>query len=58
MSAISMTGIGSQYLPSAATVAYALASSSGTVSVTPMVNGPNRCDFFGSEVISRSFELR
>src|SRR6266508_2484749 len=37
---ISTTGIGSQYLPSAASVAYALVSSSGVVAVTPRVNGP------------------
>src|SRR5215510_5473625 len=37
---ISLTGSGSQYLPSAASVAYALARSSGTVSDTPSVKGP------------------
>ena len=37
-SVIDSTGSGAQYIPSAATVAYALASSSGVVSATPRVN--------------------
>src|SRR2546423_5974817 len=40
--AIDCTGSGSQYRPSAATVAYASAISSGVVSATPRANAPQR----------------
>src|SRR5688500_15566046 len=45
--AIDSTGSGSQYLPSAATVAYALDISSGVASDTPSVNAPQPRAFFG-----------
>src|SRR6266508_2506222 len=51
---ISMIGIGSQYLPSAASVAYALVSSSGVVAVTPRVNGPHPCAHAGLLANSKS----
>ena len=42
-SRISITGSGSQYSPSAPSVAYALAMSSGVVADTPRVNAPHWC---------------
>src|SRR6266511_4393808 len=50
----SLIGIGSQYLPSAASVAYALVSSSGVVAVTPRVNGPHPCAHAGLLANSKS----
>src|SRR5437763_17204573 len=47
MSRISMTGSGSQYMPSLASVAYALARSSGVVADTPRVDAPHRGDACG-----------
>src|SRR5690349_18845162 len=51
------TGSGSQYTPSAATVAYASAISSGVVSATPRVNAPQP-DAFAGDAWSRSMPVR
>src|SRR4051794_973879 len=43
LSRISTSGVGLQYLPSATSVANALAISSGNCAVTPSVNAPQVC---------------
>ena len=47
-------GVGVQYMPSPASVAYAFAMSSGVDAVTPRVKAPQLCAEFGSFAISAS----